>query len=75
VLWNAPSLGDIVETGPPKTDIGLRRFRMTLRLDQHNSASWHAWWKQNNLSGGSVSSSFKGFAETLSTNPPACGGA
>ncbi|MGE5323736.1 MAG: hypothetical protein ACM3SW_12785 [Actinomycetota bacterium] len=36
---------------------------------------WDAqWWKVNSLSGGPAPASFKGFADTLSTTPPACGG-
>ena len=31
------------------------------------------WSRQNVLSGGSAPDSFKGFASTISTNPPACG--
>jgi hypothetical protein len=31
------------------------------------------WSSQNALSGGSAPDSFKGFASTISTNPPACG--
>ena len=35
---------------------------------------WGAqWWKLNALSGGSAPPSFKGFAESLSSNPPSCG--
>ena len=32
------------------------------------------WAKQNTLTGGSAPSAFKGFADSPSTNPPACGG-
>jgi hypothetical protein len=32
------------------------------------------WWKLNSLSGGSAPSNFKGFANSTSTRPPACGG-
>ena len=32
------------------------------------------WSKQNSLSGGNASSSFKGFGDRASTNPPSCGG-
>jgi large repetitive protein len=32
------------------------------------------WAKQNTLTGGSAASAFKGFADSPSTNPPACGG-
>jgi hypothetical protein len=36
---------------------------------------WGAQWaKQNSLSGGSAPASFKGFADSTSPNPPACGG-
>ncbi|HEY4272516.1 MAG TPA: hypothetical protein VGM65_10960 [Candidatus Udaeobacter sp.] len=36
---------------------------------------WGAqWWKANDLSGGSAPSSFKGFANVLTPNPPSCGG-
>jgi len=36
---------------------------------------WGAQWaKSNSLSGGSAPSSFKGFANSLSPNPPVCGG-
>jgi len=36
---------------------------------------WGAQWaKQNSLSGGAAPSSFKGFANSSSTNPTACGG-
>jgi hypothetical protein len=36
---------------------------------------WDAqWWKANALSGGAAPASFKGFANTLSTTPPTCGG-
>lgn len=31
------------------------------------------WWARNTLSGGAVTSSFKGFAGVASTNPPSCG--
>jgi hypothetical protein len=35
---------------------------------------WGAqWWNLNDLSGGSAPASFKGFAETLSSEPPTCG--
>src|SRR5262249_51943811 len=35
---------------------------------------WAAqWWKLNDLSGGAAPASFKGFASTLSSEPPACG--
>jgi uncharacterized repeat protein (TIGR01451 family) len=32
------------------------------------------WWKQNHLSGGGPTASFKGFANSLHPNPPICGG-
>jgi hypothetical protein len=36
---------------------------------------WDAqWWKLNALSGGAAPASFKGFANTLSSTPPSCGG-
>jgi hypothetical protein len=36
---------------------------------------WGAQWVPNNpVSGGSAPASFKGFADTTSTTPPACGG-
>lgn len=36
---------------------------------------WDAqWWKLNSLSGGAAPASFKGFANTLSSTPPSCGG-
>jgi hypothetical protein len=36
---------------------------------------WGAqWWKANTLSGGSAPASFKGFAASTSSSPPACGG-
>jgi hypothetical protein len=36
---------------------------------------WGAqWWKANSLSGGAAPASFKGFAASTSTTPPACGG-
>jgi len=36
---------------------------------------WGAQWaKQNKLSGGAASNSFKGFSENPSSNPPGCGG-
>jgi len=36
---------------------------------------WDAqWWKVNTLSGGAAPASFKGFASTLSSTPPICGG-
>ena len=36
---------------------------------------WGAQWaKWNSLSGGPAPASFKGFASSISTNPPACGG-
>jgi uncharacterized repeat protein (TIGR01451 family) len=36
---------------------------------------WGAQWaKSNSLSGGPAPSSFKGFADSTSTNPPTCGG-
>ena len=36
---------------------------------------WGAQWaKANVVSGGGVSSSFKGFADSVSSNPPVCGG-
>ncbi len=31
------------------------------------------WARQNVLSGGSAPNSFKGFASTITANPPACG--
>ena len=31
------------------------------------------WWQINNLSGGPAPASFKGFADTLATEPPTCG--
>jgi von Willebrand factor type A domain/Bacterial Ig-like domain (group 3) len=35
---------------------------------------WGAqWWKANTLSGGSAPASFKGFAASTSSSPPACG--
>ncbi|HKD78233.1 MAG TPA: sialidase family protein [Candidatus Angelobacter sp.] len=36
---------------------------------------WDAqWWKLNSLSGGTAPAAFKGFASTLSSEPPTCGG-
>jgi hypothetical protein len=36
---------------------------------------WGAqWWKQNHLSRGGSPASFKGFANSPSSNPPTCGG-
>ena len=35
---------------------------------------WGAqWWKLNSLTGGTAPASFKGFADTLSSEPPKCG--
>jgi hypothetical protein len=35
---------------------------------------WGAqWWKLNSLSGGAAPASFKGFADSVTTSPPACG--
>jgi len=40
------------------------------------SVNWWGskWWKNNSLSGGTAPAAFKGFADTLSTKPAACGG-
>jgi hypothetical protein len=36
---------------------------------------WDAqWWKANSLTGGTAPAAFKGFASTLSSEPPVCGG-
>jgi hypothetical protein len=40
-----------------------------------NPVTWwsHSWGSVNSLSGGSASPAFKGFADTLGTEPPTCG--
>jgi hypothetical protein len=45
------------------------------RSDTGSVTFWDAqWWKVNSLSGGVAPASFKGFANTLSSTPPSCGG-
>jgi hypothetical protein len=46
----------------------------TATVGPNTTEFWGAEWSaQNVLSGGGAPDSFKGFAETISTNPPACG--
>jgi hypothetical protein len=46
----------------------------TAVVDSNTVTFWSATWSgQNVLSGGSAPPSFKGFASTVSTNPPICG--
>jgi uncharacterized repeat protein (TIGR01451 family) len=48
---------------------------VTLFVNPLNVTWWTAqWWKLNQLSGGTAPAAFKGFANTLSSNPPKCGG-
>jgi hypothetical protein len=45
------------------------------KSDMGKVTFWSSQWaKANTLSGGKAPNSFKGFANTLSSNPPSCGG-
>ena len=47
---------------------------ITAVVGPHTVTFWSATWSsQNVLSGGDARRSFKGFASTMSTNPPVCG--
>jgi hypothetical protein len=46
-------------------------YASNIATTKQGRGSWH---KANDLSGGSAPASFKGFANVLTPNPPACGG-